>query len=266
MEETVKIPAGTSELTGSLHRPNAGRNQLLPVIIICHGFVGSRIGVDRIFVQTARTLAEDGYIVLRFDYAGCGESQGNYGDQQLQDLIEQTVHVLHYVETIEGADRRNITLIGHSLGGAVATITASLDKRVNSLVLWSPVAYPFQDILRIVGKEAYQEAKEKRYTDHRGYLLSQQFFDSMVDFYPLKELQKFPGDVLIIHGDHDHIIPSKYCFYYEKAFLLRSQGKCDKDIIVGADHTYSNHVHRMQLFERTKKWLADRPKHLLAAR
>ena len=58
-----------------------------PFIIICHGFIGSKVGVDRLFVKAAEEFTMDGAIVLRFDFAGCGESSGNYGETGLDAFI-----------------------------------------------------------------------------------------------------------------------------------------------------------------------------------
>jgi pimeloyl-ACP methyl ester carboxylesterase len=256
MEKPIKIPAGNLELAGSLQSPRIKGKHSVPLIIICHGFIGSRIGVDRLFVQAAREFASKGYAVLRFDYGGCGESPGNYGAQQFEDLIEQTVHVIHYTEKLKGIEPDQIILIGHSLGGAVATHTASFDKRVARLVLWSSVAYPFQDIVRIVGERTYRQAKEKQYADFRGYRFTSSFFESMTNYFPLKDIRHFTGDVLVIHGSSDEMVPSKYCFYYQKAALFREKGTADKEIIIGADHTYSHARHKEQLFASTVKWLA----------
>ena len=65
-----------------------------PLIIICHGFIGSKVGVDRLFVKAAEEFTMDGAIVLRFDFAGCGESSGNYGETGLDCFIHQLQAVL----------------------------------------------------------------------------------------------------------------------------------------------------------------------------
>lgn len=83
MERQISIRHGEEELTATIHYPvvkdikEETRQQRVPLAVICHGFVGSRIGVDRLFVKTARELAEDGYLVLRFDYIGCGRAAVN---------------------------------------------------------------------------------------------------------------------------------------------------------------------------------------------
>ena len=63
-------------------------------VIICHGLIGSRVGVDRLFIKTSNLLTEKGYLVIRFDYKGCGESSGEYGSNRLSDLIAGVLHLL----------------------------------------------------------------------------------------------------------------------------------------------------------------------------
>lgn len=81
MERQIGIRFEHEELAATIHYPNrtneGDRRRRVPLVIICHGFVGNRIGVDRLFVKTARELAEGGYFVLRFDFAGCGKAQVN---------------------------------------------------------------------------------------------------------------------------------------------------------------------------------------------
>ncbi len=256
MEKHVQIAVGTLELAGSLHLPKVNRDQSVPLIIICHGFIGSRIGVDRLFVEAGRFFASKGYAVLRFDYAGCGESPGHYGDLRFEELIQQTVSVIDYGTKLHGIDPDRIVLIGHSLGGAVTVHTAALERRIHRLVLWSPVAYPFSDIVGIVGDDRYRQAKECGYTDYNGYLFSAPFFDSMEAYAPLLDIRKVSADILIVHGSNDDVIPAKYCVYYQKASQMRKTGEADKEIILGADHTYSNARHREKLFQYTADWLA----------
>ncbi|MFC4766933.1 alpha/beta hydrolase family protein [Effusibacillus consociatus] len=261
MEEVVRIPAGERELTGTLHYPSntSGENEVSrarhPIVIICHGFIGNRIGVDRLFVKTARYLAERHHIVLRFDYAGCGESPGDYGQGGIDHLIEQTRHVIDYALGIEGVDSDRIILLGHSLGGALALLTAAGDSRVKSLILWSAVANPFKDITRIVGENRHDQLLQSGYIDYCGYSLTTRFFESLSKYQPLLQTRNFVGNVLLVHGSDDDVIPVHYCFLYQRAFWLRSRGRCDKEVIFGANHTFSSINYQNRLLDTTGSWL-----------
>lgn len=260
MERQITIHHGNEQIAASIHYAapvsQAGRcKNRLPLVVICHGFVGSRIGVDRLFVKTARDLANDGFLVVRFDYIGCGESTGEYGREGIDSMIAQTRTVLDYALGIGDIDPTRVTLIGHSLGGMVALLTAVRDRRVKNLILWSAVAYPFNDIVNITGRKVYEQSIKEGSADYLGYGLAPVFYESLGTYQPLQEALKFTGDVLVIHGTSDDSIPTDYAFLYQKVFWMRPEGRCDKEIIFQADHTYSSGGTREQLLRKTREWL-----------
>jgi pimeloyl-ACP methyl ester carboxylesterase len=260
MEKQLTITHEQLALAATLHYPQGGTEQLekngkYPVVVICHGFVGSRIGVDRLFVKTARQLAAKGNYVLRFDYGGCGESDGEYGSLGFDSMVDQTRTVLDYISSCDFLDPTRLSLLGHSLGGAVAIMTAVKDRRVKRLILWSAVGYPFNDIVRIVGRQSYDVAYTKGTTDYAGYTLTPLFFDSLMEHQPFQSATRFSGDVLLVHGTSDDVIPVDYGFLYQKIFWTRSEGTCEKEIIFQANHTYSTHTHQQEAIGATIRWL-----------
>lgn len=260
MSRQLSIEWNGEKLAAAIHYPETRdgeelENRRWPLVVICHGFIGSRIGGDRLFVKTADYLSGQGYLVIRFDYAGCGESTGDYGSFGLDDLIAQTRRVLDYGLEIDCVDAERVTLLGHSLGGAVAVLTAATDKRVRSLALWAAVANPLSDIKRIVGNSVYEQAIREGRADYSGYLLSRHFFDSMTGQHPFQETAKFSGDVLLVHGTADDLVPVDYCFLYQKMFWMRNLGQCDKEVLLQANHTFSSHEHTRQLLDTTGNWL-----------
>lgn len=249
------------KLAGTIHFPLSYQNgntletKLFPVFIICHGFVGSRIGVNRLFVKASEEISFLDAIVVRFDYVGCGESEGNYGENSLDDLIDQTKCVIDFALTISQVDVNQLVLIGHSLGGAVSLLTAASDKRIHKLILWAAVANPYSDIVNIVGVEQLKSLEFGTEIDYLGYSLKDKFFNSLVEHQPLDEALNFSGDVLVVHGSGDEEISVEYCDRYYDIFGSRRKGICGKQVIEGADHTFSTAVHYRQLMDVTKKWL-----------
>ncbi|MGG6313022.1 alpha/beta hydrolase family protein [Paenibacillus macerans] len=259
MERQIAIKHGKEELAASIHYPaecqQSGRCSRAPLVVVCHGFVGSRIGVDRLFVKTARELAADGFLVVRFDYLGCGESSGSYGEHGVESLIAQTRTVLDYGLGAFDIDPTRVTLIGHSLGGAIALLTAIRDRRIKNLVLWASVGYPFSDIVKITGRGVYDQAVKHGSADYLGYGLTPAFFDSLGESQPFQEASKFTGDVFVVHGTSDDMIPVDYAFLYQKVFWMRPEGRCDKEIVFQGNHTFSSGEHQRQLISKTREWL-----------
>ncbi|GIP34724.1 S9 family peptidase [Paenibacillus sp. J2TS4] len=261
MERHFTMQWKEETLTATIHYPVVGDGGKdadhcrWPLVIICHGFIGNRMGTDRLFVKTARQLSRQGFMVIRFDYVGCGESSGEYGAQGLTDLIDQTRRVLDYGLEIDCVDPERVILLGHSLGGAVAVLTAARDKRVRSLVLWAAVANPLSDIVKIVGDRVYEQAIKSGKSDYNGFQLTSHYFESMTGQHPFQEAGRFSGDVLVIHGTADEDVPVDYCFLYQKMFWMRSLGQCDKEVIFQANHTFSSSEQTGQLLEKTTEWL-----------
>ncbi|WP_078381804.1 alpha/beta hydrolase family protein [Sutcliffiella halmapala] len=259
MKSTLAIDWQGINLSVSIEYPtsyfdNDMKNALFPVIIICHGFIGSKVGVNRLFVKASKELTLKNYIIVRFDYLGCGESEGEYGNNTMHDMIHQTKQVISLVKKLERTDSTNLTLIGHSLGGAVALLTAIKEQSVKKLILWSAVGNPFLDIMNIIKKRVTDLDYHDTF-DYQGFLLKKDFLLSLKEYEPLKWSFNYTGDVLVIHGDEDEEISVHYSTQYELAFHSRQTGAMKKHIISGADHTYSSHSTYNQLIQTTIDWM-----------
>ncbi|MCM3031083.1 MULTISPECIES: alpha/beta hydrolase [unclassified Niallia] len=241
------------ELALSIDYPRNRANKNNHVILICHGLIGSRIGVDRLFVKSAAELVNNGYTVYRFDYAGCGESTGEYGKFGLSDLIAQTKTVIDYACRQEETDE--IILLGHSLGGAVTLLQANRDDRVSKLIQWAAVGNPYEDLAKIVGADEVSALTETETIDFYGYPLSGYFFQSMKKYQPLQECTSFNGDVLLLHGNGDSDIPHDYLQEYKRNYEQRANGTAEAFIIENGEHTFSCASHYEQLIEKTVQWL-----------
>ena len=110
MEQSIRIQNDCWDLAAVIHYPDAivqsASEEIvkLPVILICHGFIGSKTGVDRLFVKAARSFCDQGYITVRFDYAGCGESIGDYGESTFDSLLEQTNFVIESIRYLRATE------------------------------------------------------------------------------------------------------------------------------------------------------------------
>ncbi|MFC0237226.1 alpha/beta hydrolase [Fictibacillus phosphorivorans] len=245
------------KLAHTIHFPNWSGvgEEKFPLIIICHGFTSTRIGVDRLFVKTAQELVKLGFAVLRFDYAGCGESEGQYGDNEFACFIDQTKEVISFGSRISNVDQDAITLIGHSLGGAVAICTVADDDRVRNVITWSAVGNPFEDIKEIVGYNG-----EHPVIDHLGYAITEEFLLSLQAYSPLEDIKQYRGNALFIHGSDDPVISSRYCSHYFEESRKRKNGGSSIVLIEGANHTYSSIVHFDKLISSTSEWLVKNVK------
>ena len=130
MEQAIGFISGGLALNGFLHVPEGmGKH---PGLVLCHGFGGSCRGAGH--PELARALEQAGYVVLRFDFRGCGQSEGRRGDVIVDEEIADLRHAIDFLQTQPMVDAARIGVIGASLGGSVAIEVAASDARVKLCV------------------------------------------------------------------------------------------------------------------------------------
>ena len=131
MEQAIEFASDGLTLRGVLHRPE-GVVERRPAIVLCHGFGGSCRGAGH--PELAKALAQAGYVSLRFDFRGCGQSEGTRGNVIVAEEITDLRHALDFVSGLPGVDAARIGVLGASLGGSVAIEVAAADARVKVCV------------------------------------------------------------------------------------------------------------------------------------
>ncbi len=127
--EPVTFVSNGLRLAGVLHAPD-GRapGERRPALLVLHGFGSNKDG--GVALVAARLFAGLGYVTLRFDFRGCGESEGPRGRVICLEQVEDTRSALAYMATRPEVDPPRIGLFGNSFGAAVAVYTAGVDPRV----------------------------------------------------------------------------------------------------------------------------------------
>ena len=132
--ETIPLTfaCGPAQLVGLLH-PAA---QHLPRgVVIVVGAPQYRVGSHRQFVLLARELAGAGFPVLRFDYRGMGDSDGEFaGFEGIDDDIRSAVNI--FFDRVPGL--RDVVLWGLCDGASAAAFYGANDPRVSGLVIVNP--------------------------------------------------------------------------------------------------------------------------------
>ena len=127
MEQVVTFLSDGLTLRGVLHVPDGAKGPR-PALILCHGFGGSCRGAGH--PELARALEGAGYVALRFDFRGCGESDGAKGSVICMEEVDDLRRAIDFVDTQPSVDRARLGVIGASLGGSVAMHVTATDERV----------------------------------------------------------------------------------------------------------------------------------------
>ena len=103
-----------------------------PAFIVLHGFGGNKDGQGQTVV--AKQFAQWGYVTMRMDFRGCGDSEGERGRIICLDQVADARNAISYLATRPEVDPRRIGLVGSSFGAAVAVFTGGADQRVAAVI------------------------------------------------------------------------------------------------------------------------------------
>ena len=133
-EEAVTFPSAGLKLSGVVHVPSGMRpGERRAAFLVLHGFGSNKTSSNT--MQPTKVLSELGYVVLRFDMRGCGESEGEFGRVICLEQVEDTRSALTFLAKHPAVDPERIGVIGSSFGGAVAVYTGGVDERVAAVDL-----------------------------------------------------------------------------------------------------------------------------------
>ena len=133
MQEQVKFLNSRGEqLAGVLHKPDAG--SIRACALFAHCFTCTKN--IKAAVNIADALAAEGIVVLRFDFTGLGQSEGDFADTHFSSNVQDLVDAAGFM-----AERHKAPgiLVGHSLGGT-AVLAAAL--RIDSAVAVATIGSP----------------------------------------------------------------------------------------------------------------------------
>lgn len=188
---------GGEVLSGRLELPVAAPRAFA---LFAHCFTCSKDFIAASVI--AKTLAEMGIGVLRFDFTGLGNSEGDFSNTNFSSNVEDLISASHQLSKDHEAPQ---LLIGHSLGGAaVIKAAAEMDsvKAVVTIAAPSDVGH----LSRLLDDEI--ETIEKNGQANitlggRSFTIKKQFLDDVGSTKILDCLQGFRKALLVMHAPHD---------------------------------------------------------------
>jgi hypothetical protein len=133
MEEKLTFQSDGLRLAGIIDTPPDYKSgERRPAFIVLHGFGGNKDGHGQAVV--AKQFTEWGYVTLRIDFRGCGESEGERGRIICLDQVADTRNAISFMASRPEVDPRSIALLGSSFGAAVAVFTGGADRRVAAVI------------------------------------------------------------------------------------------------------------------------------------
>lgn len=204
-----------------------------PMIVLnLHGFSGTMSGHKYAHTHMARELQKEGIGCVRFDFYGCGESDGEFQEMTFTSLLEDTEDVFEWLKQQEYTDEERIVLSGQSLGGFVAASIA-------------PRLMPYALILMCPGAGMWFGCKERadqlkaqgiEFGDVDGLKFGLGFNYDLAKYHPFEDAKGYTGPVLILRGTKDELVDDRTCESYLE--LYHGDKKFIK--IEGGNHNFAS--------------------------
>jgi len=131
--ERISFQSAGLKINGYIHKPAGMKpGEKRPAFIVLHGF-GSNSSSSNC-VLPSEMLCEWGYVALRFDFRGCGESEGKRANTICLEQVDDTKNAVSFLETRPEVDAKRIGVAGSSFGAAVAVYAGGVDKRIAAVI------------------------------------------------------------------------------------------------------------------------------------
>ena len=218
-------------LSGRLELPADGNAEVYAIFAHCFTCGKNILAANNI----SREMSTRGIGVLRFDFTGLGESEGEFSDTNFTSNISDIVAASNFLQEEYNAPQ---LLIGHSLGGAAVLRAARELSSVRAVVTIGAPADPphVQKLIKNNLEDIRSKGQAEVSLGGRDFIIKQQFLDDLKNHELQDSLDHLNAGLLILHSPQDDIVGIDNARkIYESALHPKSFISLD-----GADHLVSD--------------------------
>ncbi|MDT8363742.1 MAG: alpha/beta fold hydrolase [Nitrosomonas sp.] len=188
-------------LAGNLELPTGGSPRAFA--LFAHCFSCTRH--SRAAVYISRAMAAQGVAVLRFDFTGLGQSEGDFADSGFSANIDD---LLSAADWLAANHRAPELLVGHSLGGT-AVLAAAMQMEHCRAVATINAPAEVKHVLRHMQEDLAvieQDGSALVELDGRPFRITRAFIDDMHNQEILAHLSSMKPALLVMHTPIDKIV------------------------------------------------------------
>jgi dipeptidyl aminopeptidase/acylaminoacyl peptidase len=216
------------KLVGLETPPSINRNKY-PAVILVHGF-GVTKSEYGMFDDLANNLSENGFLVYRFDFSGCGESEGDYSETSLSKLKSDLSKILDFVKSQKKVDISRIGIHAQSFGTATSV---ALEPKIQSLIMTGSISHPKEVISKLCDNECnFDGISTRTKSDGKIIKIRPKFWKDFENYNLIRSIKKINCPILFIHGSKDENVPISEM----EAYFRNANEPKEKVILEGADH------------------------------
>jgi len=183
----------------------------------------------------SRILTQQGIAVVRLDFTGLGESEGDFSDTNFSSNVDDLVATARYMSDQLAAPQ---LLVGHSFGGAAALQATRLIPGIRAVATIGAPADPAHigHLLASSRAEIETNGKAEVLVQGRKFSIKKQFLDDLDEHEMDETIQEIDRPLLVLHSPADTIVD------IENATHIFSTARQPKSFISlnEADHLLTN--------------------------
>ena len=232
-------------LAGMLELPASEKPRAMALFAHCFTCGKDIVAASRI----GRALAKHGIGVLRFDFTGLGNSDGDFGNTSFSSNIEDLLSAAVFLETHYQAPRM---IIGHSLGGAAVLAAAHRMVSVEAVAtIGAPAtADHVQHLFDGKANEIRELGEAEVALAGRKFNVKSQMLDDLVQWNTPDHIGNLRKALLIFHSPIDQVVDiSEAATIYQAAKHPKSFISLDD-----ADHLLSKAVDAEYVADTLVAW------------
>jgi hypothetical protein len=194
-------------------------------------------------------VASIGFHVLRFDFIGFGESDGEMESVTLDSELQDGQAVISKMEKL--GHKSGIILIGHSFGSNLSLLLAERRRSVVKALCISPV-YEKNSENKYLDPDQISRLKETGLVSRKGFIVNRKFIDALNEAPGFNGENKIEIPVTIIRGTLDEFYTTR-----RVSKVIRKFPNWRLIEVEGADHNFMEPAARAQLLNVIKSELRE---------
>lgn len=197
----------------------------------------------------SRALTNHGFGVLRFDFTGLGESEGDFADTNFSSNVTDLISACNFLDTYYEAPS---ILVGHSLGGSAVLLAASQLSSVQAVATVGAPSAP--DHVTKHFQHKIDEIKDKGEATvnlgGRDFQIKDQFLEDLEQSNLENHIYELRRPLLIIHSPIDKVVG------LDNAGSIFQAAQHPKSFISldGADHLLMNNNDAQYVGQMIASW------------
>ena len=242
MQKPIKFKtANGNTLAGVLHTPDAGSARAYALFAHCFTCTKN----IKAAVNIADELCSEGIAVLRFDFTGLGQSEGEFADTHFSSNVQDLLDAAAFLQRDYHAPE---ILVGHSLGGtAILAAAHRIDSALAVVTIGSPA--DAEHVLHLLDDdlETIERAGEAQVClAGRPFHVRKEFVDDVRSQGVRDGIRSLRKALLVLHSPVDDLVPVEEAeriyssALHPKSFI--SLDNADHLLSREADSRYAGHV------------------------